>query len=243
MSFASHASSLAPGTLAWMQRLAEPRLVEDFYLAGAAATALYCGHRLAFDLDWMSPAQRLKSPQRRDLLEALLEVDSALKVETARDGYLFARAGDGTGLRFFYYPYPLLEPLREIAGCEVASHLDLVLMKLAAIISRGARRDFVDLYLLLADGEAATAPSATGLEDALERSVSKFGHVLDFPLQALKGLADRSRAEGEPMPGLATTVDWAEIEAWLDGPVRDLALRQVGLAGAPDPATPPPSRP
>lgn len=214
----------------WMRRLADRRLVDDFYLAGSAATALYCHHRTVTDLDWMSPAQRLKSPQRRDLLEALQTTDEGLRVETARDGYLFARAGDGTGLRFFYYPYPLLEPMLDEAGCEVASRLDLALMKLAAIISRGTRRDFVDLYLLLGEGE--NGDSSDRLAHVLEKALSKFGHVLDFPLQAFKALGDRDRAAGEPMPRLVTDLDWNEIEAWLDGPVRDLARRQVGLQDA-----------
>lgn len=222
--------ALTAEATAWMRRLADRRLVDDFYLAGSAATALYCHHRKVTDLDWMSPAQRLKSPQRRDLLEALQTTDEGLRVETARDGYLFARAGDGTGLRFFYYPYPLLEPMLEEAGCEVASRLDLALMKLAAIISRGTRRDFVDLYLLL--GDAENGDSSDRLARVLERASSKFGHVLDFPLQALKGLADRECAAGEPMPRLITALDWSDIEAWLDGPVRDLARRQVGLHDA-----------
>ena len=219
---------LAAETAAWLPRLASAGLVDDFYLAGSAATALHGGHRTAVDLDWMSPAQRLRSPQRRDLLEALLAADPELKIETARDGYLFARAADGTGLRFFYYPYPLLAPTEEVASCEVASRLDLVLMKLAAIISRGTRRDYVDLYLLLNDPSDGTDSGLT-LELVLEQAPSKFGHVIDFPLQALKGLADRTRAEGEPMPELAAPLEWREVENWLDGPVRELARRQVGL--------------
>ena len=64
-------------------------------------------------------------------------------------------------------------------------------MKLGAIISRGTRRDFVDLYLLCRE---------LPLADLLARAEDKFGHVRDFPLQALKGLADLSQVEGEPMP-------------------------------------------
>lgn len=215
----------APHARAWPQRLAHAGLVDDFYLAGSAAIAIHCGHRRVWALDWMSPAQRLKSPQRRDLLQSLTGLDAELAVETARDGYLSARAADGTGLRFFYYPYPLVAPTVEHAGCEVASRLDLALMKLAAIISRGTRRDFVDLYLLLADD---------ALERTFEAAESKFGHVIDFPLQAMKGLADRPRAEHEPMPALSRELAWSEVEAWLDGPVRDLARRQVGLPQVPE---------
>lgn len=195
-------------------------LAERFYLAGSAALALYLAHRPVRDLDLMSLTDRLTGPSRRDLLAALQALDPALRVETARDGYLFVRAGSGAALRFFYYPYPLIDPLGEAEGLEVASPVDLGLMKLAAIISRGTRRDFVDLYLL-----AREVP----LELLLERSAEKFGHVVDFPLQALKALADLSLVEGEPMPRLVAPLEWEVVERWLDGEVTRLGRAHVGL--------------
>jgi hypothetical protein len=141
-------------------------------------------------------------------------------VEAARDGYLYVRSGDRVGLRFFYYPYPLVDPFQDLDGLAVASAVDLGLMKLGAIISRGTRRDFVDLYVL-----CRSVPLAT----LLERAEDKFGHVRDFPLQALKGLADLSLIEGEPMPHLAIPVEWMDVEAWLRGQVRELGRARVGL--------------
>ncbi len=175
----------------------------------------------------MSSTNRLKSPSRRDLLETLLTIDPALRVETARDGYLFARTGSGPALRFFYYPYPLIDPLLAFSALEVASPVDLGLMKIAAIISRGTRRDFVDLYLL-----AQELPLA-GL---LKRSREKFGHVLDFPLQALKSLVDFSLVHGEKMPrlhGAASTLDWGQVEVWLRDQVQTLGRAHAGLPDRP----------
>lgn len=94
-------------------------------------------------------------------------------------------------------------------------------MKLGAIISRGTRRDFVDIFLLSRE---------VALGDLLQRSREKFGHVRDFSLQALKGLADRSQAVGEPMPKLSQSVTWEEIERWLDEEVPALARQQIGLS-------------
>jgi hypothetical protein len=196
--------------------------MEDFYLAGSAALALYVGHRPVTDLDLMSNANRLASAARRDLLAALLAADPTTAVETARDGYLFVRMAAGAvGVRFFYYPYPLVQPFEEISGLPVASAVDLGLMKLGAIISRGSRRDFVDLYLLCRELPLAT------LFDFAE---DKFGHVRDFPLQALKGLADLSEIEGEPMPRLALPLDWGEVEAWLRAEIQERGRARVGLA-------------
>jgi hypothetical protein len=217
----AHPESLSPETLALLLRFAPRPWAEDFYLAGSAALALYTGHRPVTDVDLMTNANRLASAERRDLLGDLLAQDAETAVETARDGYLFARAGAGVGARFFYYPYPLVQPFEDLDGLAVASAADLGLMKLGAIISRGTRRDFVDLYLLCRELPLATLLDLAG---------DKFGHVRDFPLQALKGLADLSEVPGEPMPRLGRPLDWAEVEAWLRTEVRELGRERVGLA-------------
>lgn len=219
----AHPETLAPASQELAGRLAGRPWAADFYLAGSAALALYAGERTVRDLDLMTGTNRLGGPDRRDLLADLKALDPAAEVETARDGYLFARLGasrDGVGLRFFYYPYPLVDPAEELSGLAVASAVDLGLMKIAAIIGRGTRRDFVDLHLLC---------RALPLASLLERAEEKFGHVRDFRLQALKGLADLSLTEGEPMPRLVRALDWAEVEAWVRSEVAALAAGHVGL--------------
>jgi hypothetical protein len=215
----SHLETLSPRAQELLGRYAERPWGEDFYLAGSAALALYVGHRPVRDLDLMGNTNRLNPPDRRDLLLDLQAIEAETEVETARDGYLYVRQA-GVGVRFFYYPYPLAEPFEEVAGFAVVSAVDLGLMKLGAIISRGTRRDFVDLFLL-----SRHIP----LSELLARADDKFGHVRDFSLQALKGLADLSEAEAEPMPRLAVPLDWAEIEAWLRTEVRELGRARVGL--------------
>ncbi len=214
--------ALSPATAALVARFGAAPWGEDFYLAGSAALALYLGHRPVRDLDLMSNANRLVPADRRDLLGALLEIEPRTEVETARDGYLYVRmpGETGPGVRFFYYPYPLADAFEEIDGLMVASAVDLGLMKLGAIISRGTRRDFVDLYLL---------SQRLPLEVLLARAEDKFGHVRDFPLQALKGLADFSAAEDEPMPKLAETLEWSEVAGWFASRVRELGREHAGL--------------
>jgi len=207
-----HREALSPRAQALAGRLGSAPWMQDFYLAGSAALALYLGHRPVADLDLMTATNRLAGPERRRLLEALLAAAPDTQVETARDGYLFVRAGGGVPLRLFYYPYPLVAPAEELDGLAVASAADLGLMKLAAIISRGGRRDFVDLYLLCRE---------LPLAELLARAGDKFGHVRDFPLQAWKGLADLSETEGEAMPRLAVAVGWEEVAAWARGEVRE----------------------
>lgn len=228
-----------------LRALAGQPWMDDFYLAGSAALALYVRHRTVRGLDFMALANRLRSPHRRDLLQHLLAADPGLTVVTARDGFLHARSGSGVALRFFYYPYPLVAPLEpvypvaaaagdeeasgveagamEVGAVEVASPLDLALMKVAAIISRGTRRDFADLVVL-----TRRLPLAT----VLAWSPEKFGHVRDFPLQALKGMADLDQAADTPLPELTPPVAWRDVERWVADEVRPLARQHVGLESA-----------
>ncbi len=217
-----HLESLAPQSQVLLERLGAREWTSEAYLAGSAALALHLAHRPVRDLDLMFPSNRLAPQERRDLLGDLQALDPGSTVETARDGYLFARSASGVGLRFFYYPYPLVDPEEEALGMPVASAVDLGLMKLAAIISRGERRDFVDLYLL---------SQRVRLEALLARAEEKFGHVGDFSLQALKALADLSAIPGEPMPRLARELDWSAVEHWLSSQVRALGRAHVGLEG------------
>ena len=212
--------SLAPASRDLLAAVAARPWAADFYLAGSAALALHLAHRPVVGLDLMSGSARLLSPERRDLLADLLALDPGFTVETARDGYLSARSGAGVPLRLYHYPYPLADPLGEAAGMAVASPVDLGLMKVAAIVSRGTRRDYLDLHLLCRH---------LPLADLLARADDKFGHVRDFPLQALKGLADLGQAPDEPLPEVAGGVAWAEVEAWVRGEVRRVARERVGL--------------
>jgi len=200
-----HPQALAAPTAELLARLAGRGWAADFYLAGGAATALYLGHREAHGLDLMSGTNRLQPAERRDLLFDLLALESATRVETARDGYLFVHAPGPVAVRFFWYPYPLVDPLEDAAGFAVASALDLALMKLGAAISRGTKRDFVELHLLCRE---------LPLGKVLERAGEKFGHVGDFALQAWKALADPSDAEGDPMPHLTVDLAWEQVRDW-----------------------------
>ena len=215
-----HLTALSPASRASLGRLPTVAALADMYLAGSAALALYIDHRPVVDLDWMGGGNRLLPADRRDLLEQLLAVDPETKVETARDGYLHARTGDGVALKFFYYPYPLIDPEETLGELWVASALDLALMKLGAIISRGTKRDFVDFYLL-----TRRLPLTT----ILERSADKFGHVHDFRLQALKGLADDSLTSGEPMPRLNGELEWEQVRTAIAAETRAAAQMSLGM--------------
>lgn len=226
--------SLPDETARCLRRLVEAPLSERFYLAGGAALALQLDargivHRRPRGLDLMSATDDLKSPRRRDLMAEIVSRSPRVEIETARDGYLYLRFDGDVPVRFYHYPYPSVErPSFVDAGpaadssrrLDVASLIDLGLMKLGAIISRGTRRDFVDLYLICRQ---------IPFERLLAPAKEKFSRVRDFPLQAMKGLGDRSIAERDPMPRIHPDLSWKSVTDWLDCEVRDSIRRDLGI--------------
>ena len=113
----------------------------DFYLAGGVAFAAYFGHRSSRDLDLFSSECDVSS------LAAALEHNGA-RIESTSRGTIHAVVA-GIPVSLIEYKYPLLlEPQRvESYASPLASLPDLIAMKLSALASRGARRDFWDLYV------------------------------------------------------------------------------------------------
>jgi len=165
-----------------LELLGQTEVAEQFYLAGGTGLALLLGHRISADLRLFSRDNSLSWTERRELLRALAEFWSgdALRVALEKDGTLIV-ALQGVTTSLFNYRYPLICPIRPlIRNLGLASLEDIGLMKVGAIIGRGTKRDFVDLFFVTKE---------VPLERLLELGATKFAHVRDLPLQALKALA------------------------------------------------------
>lgn len=117
--------------------------VERFYLAGGTALALRLGHRRSIDLDFFSNVDTVTRATRLEILRALAPLDAQALENTEGNLLLEVR---GVHVGFFSYSYTLLAPPESVAGVAPPGLMDIGLMKLDALISRGARKDFYDLY-------------------------------------------------------------------------------------------------
>jgi predicted nucleotidyltransferase component of viral defense system len=207
-----------PGCHQALDYLRRQPFIYDFYLAGGTALALQIGHRVSTDLDWFSTERRLSAPER-EMIRLALEGSGQLKVASEQDGMLFAQLFSAD-VSFIHQHHPLLEPTAEYQGIQLASPTDIGLMKLAAINSRGTRRDFVDLYCLR---EIAT------LDRLLELAAIKYADRPSFLTVAARALAYFEDAEPQPMPRLLTPVKWADVRAYCEAAARRLARRLSGL--------------
>ncbi|HEY4180401.1 MAG TPA: nucleotidyl transferase AbiEii/AbiGii toxin family protein [Kofleriaceae bacterium] len=115
------------------------------------------------------------------------------------------------------YPYPHLSPPEKLPGLPVtiASVPDLVTMKLAAIVSRGAARDFWDLHEMI-----ARAPLP--LPRALALYQQRFPqHDIGHVVRALVYFAEAS-----PLPRDLTEISWQAIQRDFASWVRAFTLEK-----------------
>ncbi|MBN2192901.1 MAG: nucleotidyl transferase AbiEii/AbiGii toxin family protein [Polyangiaceae bacterium] len=201
-----HTTLLAPEQRRALDRLRRIERLRESYLAGGTAVALHLGHRRSLDLDFFSQSSR------SDLVEvhrSLAGVFSAVRILGETDQALRVEC-DGARLDFVTYPYPLLEaPTLGESGVYVAGIRHLGTTKLAAIARRGIRRDFWDLYAIL----------ATGLElVALGRDyVRRFGVAESDLYHVARSLTFFADAEKDPaFPAGMTSELWRAVKANLE---------------------------
>jgi predicted nucleotidyltransferase component of viral defense system len=159
--------------LAW---LGEEKFLCRFYLAGGTALALQMGHRRSVDLDFFSEIDQIHEKTRQEII-IILARRNGLVVENT-DGDLLLSV-NGIHVGFFSYGYALLEPGPEFQNIKLASLLDIGLMKLDALMGRGSRKDFYDLYVLC---------QKIPVETLLEAGARKYPQMRDFALMSLESV-------------------------------------------------------
>lgn len=115
-----------------------------FYLAGGTALALQIGHRTSVDLDFYNQQVFKQEGAVRALTTNLPQVE----ITATGEGTIFGKFNK-TEFSIFHYPYKLLKPSVLFQNTYLASIEDIAAMKIGAIIQRGTKRDFIDIYYLL----------------------------------------------------------------------------------------------
>ena len=187
-----------------------------FYLAGGTALALRLGHRRSVDLDFFSETDQLAQASRQEILRALGPLLPQALEDV--DGNLLLRVSD-LHVGFFSYGYPLLEPTDSVEGVAVASLVDVGLMKLDALISRGSRKDFYDVYAIVRQ---------VPLADLLVLAQSKYPHVRDFELMAVESLVLFDNADRDVQPALLVDWPWEQVRQFFIDQARNLGKTWFG---------------
>ena len=198
-----HEDVLRPAQRGALEGLAAVLAPGKTYLGGGMALALRLGHRGSRDLDWFDPAG-LTQPSR--LSKTLTREVPRFSSRLISEGTIHGVVG-GVKVNFLGYDYPLLS-LPETwveTGARIASIEDLACMKLSAIIQRGIRRDFVDLW--------AVREYGMDLGELLKNYRKKY-EVTDEG-HALRALCYFDDAERDIMPDLRIKLTWKGVKAAL----------------------------
>lgn len=198
-------SSIYPKTKQVLENIKNIDIKKQFYLAGGTALALQLGHRKSIDLDFFIA----DFPKHQLLIQSL----SALKpkIINQAQGTLDMDI-DGVKVSFLEYKYPLINPTENYLGVAMASIIDIACMKLTAISSRGAKKDFIDLYFLL---------KKYTLSDIFDKFEKKYQGVKYQKLHILKSIVYFADADVEPDPDMLIPISWDEVKKDLEEKVKE----------------------
>ncbi len=187
-----------------------------FYLAGGTGLCAHLGHRRSFDLDLFC-TEPFDSER---LVRELGAAGIAFEATRLSPATIHAQVR-GVRVSLMTFPYALLEtPEPSPEGVPIASLRDIAAMKLEAIASRGARKDFYDIYFICQSG--------LSLGGALAAFAERFSRVNPDLYHRLRALTFFDDAEQEPEPLLLRPVAWQEVKRFLVGEVRALWAASVG---------------
>ncbi len=181
----------------------------QFYLAGGTALSLQLGHRRSVDLDFFSPTQDI--PTIRPWLEETLAPFSPILTDSSWGNLVYL--ANGVRMGFYGYGFPMIGEMVEAEGTRLASVEDIALMKMDAVLSRAARKDFYDLYFICQD---------IPLQTLLNLSPKKYANVRDFETQTVKRLVYFENAEADADPILLQPVLWEDVKKFFIQQAREI---------------------
>lgn len=195
-----HPEALSRQTLLAAEIIRQRQAWRGFYLAGGTGLALWLGHRISNDLYFFSQKNTLQATEREQLLSKLRGVSKT--IEQHKDGCLQLML-QGVSTVFLHYPYPLIGKKALWEGIPVTAVEDIALMKISAIIGRGTKRDFVDLYAIAQKWD---------LRSLLLKSPRKYKEFNNFLTQASYALVYFKDADKDKMPRLIQPYDWSKVK-------------------------------
>ena len=164
-------------------------------MVGGTSLALQTGHRISVDLDFFG---KLDADEIaiRNALNQIGEVKLIHKTENIN---IFTI--DGIKVDMVNYPYPWLEGIVGEDYLQLANKKDIAAMKLAAILGRGTKKDFIDLFFLLKE---------YSLSQLIEFYEQKYHDGSVF--MVLRSLVYFDDADDELMPKMFEDLDWEMLK-------------------------------
>ncbi len=168
---------------------------------------IYFHHRISEDFDFFS--DKFIVNELKNKIQKMLRKEPYINfelIDEKKNTYIFLL--NNVRFSFFEYNYPLIKPLNKINNLKVASVEDIIAMKMIAIIQRGSKKDFFDIWYLLQKGYTITK--------MLSYAKEKYGELFS-PGIFLKALIYFEDAEEEK----GFEKEWEEIKKFLIEKVKE----------------------
>lgn len=139
-----HIQTVEPFTLELLKKLMADEILQQFSLVGGTALSLQIGHRKSIDLDLFTHDDF----DATIILQYL--IDSGYKLHTIHcQKQTLIIEIEGIKVDFIRFRYPFAQKIQMIDTIRLVSKQDIACMKIDAIVGRGKKKDFCDLYFLL----------------------------------------------------------------------------------------------
>lgn len=188
--------TVLPNTLELLRTLMQMPELDNTRLVGGTSLALQYGHRRSVDLDFFGEI----SVDLDELTEALKDrVEHVVVGGHSRS--IKAYFLNGVKVDVVNYDYAWIDSPVIEEGLRLASPKDIAAMKVNAVIGRGTKKDFIDIFFLL---------QHYSFSDLLKLYLQKYPDGSEY--RALLSMAYFGDADQQPMPYMFDSVDWETIK-------------------------------
>ena len=141
-----HLETVEPRTFSLLKQLMKLKALKPFSLVGGTALSLRYGHRTSIDLDLFTDKKFDTESIVRSLKKEFGKGYSA-ESKSARWG-IFCYLND-IKVDIVHHAFPLISDIEDVENIRMIGDPDIIAMKINAILGRGKKKDFWDLYELL----------------------------------------------------------------------------------------------
>ena len=189
--------TIHPDTLELLKQLASQPELTQTRLVGGTALALQYGHRQSIDLDFFGALPEDKD----DLIDMVKRIGNVIITNKSKS--IVQTIIDQIKVDFVDYSrYAWIDAPVQGEGFVLASDKDIAAMKVNAIIGRGTRKDFIDLYVLL---------QHYSLVEIMEFYKQKYPKFSEY--RALLSMTYFEDAEMQDMPKMFIDTRWDEMKS------------------------------
>ncbi len=188
--------TVLPDTLELLKVLMQQSLLEEMRLVGGTSLALQYGHRRSVDLDFFG-----HTTEDVDELTGMMRNCAKNVVRGSCSKSIKAFSLNNVKVDIVNYDYEWIDEPVVSDGLRLASPKDIAAMKVNAVIGRGTKKDFVDMYFLLRHYT---------FDEIMQFYMQKYPDGSEY--RALLSMTYFADADPQPMPLMFEQVGWVTIK-------------------------------